>query len=292
VPVVGSNLNPLVVSGTLKLAQSMLNTAVSPQPPLAIDGLFSPLTELAIRASRIAAQLPDTGSLDLQGWLALAATAPFPVLEPGVGNPPMSGPPIALVQRLLNMEVDIDHIPEDGVFSTATADRVKAFQTERGLPATGTVDLPTWLEVATLFDLLHAIGAERVVLGFDRARSEAGGEALVLISRETLDDAALPPSDPLDEDLSNQTGLRVELQDSRGEPLFRKRLGHLLSEPEEVRADSETGSAIGRPGPAREEAVLNFVLPVISGARRLVVFGTIQPNDQGPAAPIAVFEPF
>jgi hypothetical protein len=292
VPVVGPGLNPLVVSGTLKLAQSMLNTAVSPQPPLAIDGLFSPLTELAIRAIRTAAQLPDTGSLDLQGWLALASTAPFPVLEPGIGNPPMSGPPVALVQRLLNMNVDTDQIIEDGVFTTDTADRVRAFQTERGLPVTGIVDLPTWLEMATLFDLLHAIGAERVVLGFDRARSEAGGEALVLISRETLDDAALPPSDPLDEDLSNQTGLRVELQDSRGEPLFRLRLGHLLSDPPEVPTDPVTGASLGRPGPARADATLSFVLPVISGARRLVVFGTIDPNDRGPAAPIAVFEPF
>jgi peptidoglycan hydrolase-like protein with peptidoglycan-binding domain len=285
-------MNPLVVSGTLKLAQSMLNTAVSPQPPLSIDGLFSPLTELAIRSLRVSAQLPDEGGLNLQSWLALAAAAPFPVLEPGIGNPPMAGPPIRLVQRLLNMAVDTGHVTEDGVFTPQTADRVKSFQTERGLPATGTVALATWLEMATLFDLLHALGAERVVLGFDRARSEAGGPALLLISRKALDDAALPPTDPLDEDLAGRTGLRVELQDSRGEPLFRLRLGHLLSEPDEVRTDPETGAAIGPPGPAREEALLAFVLPVISGARRLVVFGTIDPNDRGPAAPIAVFEPF
>jgi peptidoglycan hydrolase-like protein with peptidoglycan-binding domain len=292
VPVVGPEMNPLIVSGALKLAQSMLNTAVSPQPPLAIDGIFSPLVELAIRALRLAVQLPDDGRLNLQGWLALASAAPFPVLEPGLGGPPMAGPPVALVQRLLNMTVNVGQVIEDGVFTPETANRVQAFQTDSGLPATGVVDRATWLEMATLIDLLQPVGAERVVLGFNRTRSEGGGPALLLISRDPLQDVALPPSDPVDADLSSQAGLRVELQDSRGLPLFRKTLGHLLSLPDEVVVDGETGATMGRPGAPVEETTLSFVLPVNLAATRLVVFGNIDPNDQGPAAPIAVFDPF
>ena len=93
-------------------------------------------------------------------------------------------------------------------------------------------------------------------------------------------------------DVVGGTGLRVELQDSRGEPLFRLGLGHLLSDPPEVTIDAATGTSIGRPGAARGDATLSFVLPVISGARRLVVFGSIDANNQGPATAIAVFEPF
>ena len=292
VPAVGPSLNPTVVSAPLKLAQAMLNTAIGLQPPLAIDGLFGPITEAAIRAMRAATMLPNAGGLDAQGWLALATIAPFPVLEPGLRNPPMAGPPIALVQRLLNMTRTTNLLSEDGVFTPATAAGVRAFQSDRGLAQTGTVDLATWLELANLFDMVHPTGAERVVLGFDRARAAGGGPALVLLDRDPLADAAVPASETVDESWSGRTGLWVELQDTRGQVLFRQRLGQELTRPPEAPPDAASGDLVGRPGAAPADTTLSVILPIVPAARRFVVFGTFDEGDHGPASPIAVFEPW
>jgi peptidoglycan hydrolase-like protein with peptidoglycan-binding domain len=280
------------VSGALKLAQAMLNAAMNLQPPLVIDGLFGTFTETAIRAMRAAMLLPDDGGLDARAWLALATAAPFPALEQGLRNPPMSGPPVALVQRLLNMATSTPTLAEDGVYTPATPAAVSAFQGDRGLPQNGTVDLATWLELAPLFDLIQPTGAERVSLGFDRARANGGGPAFVLLERDPLDDVVLPPSDPLDESWAGRSGLWLELQDSRSQPLFRLRLGQELTRSPEVPPGTTSTEPIGRPGPAIDETRVAFTLPIIPAVRRLVVFGTIDPGDNGPAAAIAVFEPW
>jgi peptidoglycan hydrolase-like protein with peptidoglycan-binding domain len=291
-PPVGPFLGPTTVSAALKLAQSMLNTALALQPPLVVDGLFGPLTEAAIHALRAALMLPDDRGLDSQAWLALASVAPFPTLEAGRRNPPMTGPPIAFVQRLFNMASDAPVLPEDGVYSPATASAVRTFQGDRGLPQNGVVDLRTWLELAGLFELVHATGAEHVSLGFDRARAAGGGDALVLLGREPLDEVPLPASDRVDESWTGRTGLWVELQDSRATPLFRLRLGRALGAAPEVAPDPGAGEPLARPGTAADSTTLSFTLPVIPAARRLVVFGTVEPGDLGPATAIAVFEPW
>ena len=55
---------------------------------------------------------------------------------------------IANLQRYLRqLSFDFPEIPPlpvDGIFDTATADAVRAYQTMKGLPATGVVDLITW----------------------------------------------------------------------------------------------------------------------------------------------------
>lgn len=291
-PPVGPAMSPTEVSGALKLAQAMLNAATGVQPPLAIDGLFGPLTEAAIRGLRATMLLPDDGGLDSQAWLALATAAPFATLEQGRRSPPMSGPPIALVQRLLNMSSPAPTLTEDGVYTADTSAAVSAFQGDRALPQTGNVDLSTWLELASLFDMVQPAGAERVELGFDRARAADGGPALVLLQRDALENTVVPPSDPLDESWVGRSGLWLEMQDSRSQPLFRLRLGQELTRSPEAPPSAESGDLIGRPGPAIDTTTLSFTLPIIAGVRRLVVMGTIDPDDHGPAGVINVFEPW
>jgi peptidoglycan hydrolase-like protein with peptidoglycan-binding domain len=281
---------PAIVSADVKLAQAMLNAAIAPVPRLAIDGLFGPLVDVAMRALRAAVGLAPGVGIDPEGWLALAIAAPFPVLEPGVGNPPMSGPPVLLVQRLLNTISGTDFLPEDGVYTTDTADRVSALQSASGLAQTGIVDQATWLELARLFDHFNGTGAERVELGFDRARSSGGGPALVLLDRRRIDDAVMPFTDRLDESWATRTGLWVELQDSLERPVFRLALGTLLSRAREVPAGP--GGKIARPGVPDQTATLAFVVPVMGAARRLVVFGTLDTGDDGFASPILTIDPW
>ena len=114
----------------------------------------------------------------------------------------------------------------------------------------------------------------------------------MLLQRDPLDDTVVPPSDPLDESWAGRSGLWLEMQDSRSQPLFRLRLGQELTRSPEVPPSAASGELIGRPGPAIDATTLSFTLPVIAGVRRLVVFGTIDADDNGPAGVISVFEPW
>jgi peptidoglycan hydrolase-like protein with peptidoglycan-binding domain len=276
------------VSAFVKLAQAMLNATDVVPLPLVVDGLLGPLTEAAIRAFRTANLMPDSGGLDTPAWVRLALAAPFPTLEPGIGQPPMAGPPIALVQRLLNTEANVP-LEEDGTYSSDTAARVSAFQAERGLDPSGIVDPETWLELAGLFDLMQPAGSERIVLEFDRARLLAGRPPFQLVERAPVEGAAVPVSDPLDEDWSDRSGTWLELRDVTGRPLFRRVFGQSLARAPEV--PSGHGEPLGRPGSPPDQATFVSLVPVLGAARSLVVFATLDP-DRAAAAPIATFEPW
>ncbi|MFE0753749.1 peptidoglycan-binding protein [Inquilinus sp. NPDC058860] len=281
-------IGPGAVSGTVKLAQAMLNAATALPLPLAIDGDFGAATEGAVRAFRAAALLPEAGGLDPRAWIALALAAPFPVLEPGLGDPPMAGPPVALLQRLLNIVADAGPLAETGDYSPDTGAAVAAFQADRGLPATGIVDPATWLAIGGLFDLVGPSGVERVVLDFDRGRLAAGEPAVQLVQRETIDQDLQPASDPLDQDWAGRSGTWLELRDGTGRPLFRRLLGQSLAWGAEVPGGD--GEPMARPGPPPDRATITAVLPILPAARSLVVQATLEPH--APAVPVAVFEPW
>ena len=272
--------DPTSVDGVVKLAQAMLNAAGAAVPALVIDGNFGPLTEAAVHVFRARVGLPDAATIDTPAWIALALTAPFPQLEPGLGTPAMTGPPIALVQRLLNLASAGSLAPENGVYSPETANAVSSFQTGQGLAATGIVDLVTWLAVAKLTDIAEPSGAERISLGYDRARALGGGGAFELLSRTPVD-AAVPPSDSLTEDTSGRAGFWIEIQDANARPLYRQRLGIQLNTPFEVPPD-EAGNPIGRPGSPPAVATVHFIIPVLPAGRLLAVFGALE--DPGAAA--------
>jgi hypothetical protein len=246
------------------------------------------MTEAAIRAFRLSNQLPDAGRLDTTAWIRLALSAPFPVLEPGIGNPPMAGPPIALVQRLLNIEANAP-LAEDGIYTPATTARVSAFQSGRALAPTGIVDPATWLELAGLFQLVEPLGMERIALEFDRTRLVAGVQPIQLLERQAVE-GALPASDPIDEDWSNRAGVWLEIRDVTGRPLFRHIFGQSMTRGHEIEAGD--GDPLGSPGTAPDLITYTTIVPILAAARSLVVFGTLDPDNATPATPVTIFDPW
>jgi peptidoglycan hydrolase-like protein with peptidoglycan-binding domain len=281
--------DPTTVDGRVKLVQAMLNAAGAALPILVIDGNFGPLTATAIRNFRTRSGLPDQTSIDATTWLALALAAPFPQLEPGPKEPPMTGPPIAIVQKLLNIAVGPAVIAEDGVYSPETAAQVTRFQSDRGLAASGVIDPVTWLAFATTMDDIEPSATERITLDFDRQRAQ-GGAALLLTARTLLEGAAPPASDPLDEDLLGRPGFWVEIQDASGGRLFRQILGEQLNEPLEVPPDAGTGDPIGRPGDPPATATIELILPILPTGKKLVVFGAIDGGADQPSVILASFD--
>nr|WP_295680991.1 peptidoglycan-binding protein [uncultured Lachnoclostridium sp.] len=76
----------------------------------------------------------------------------FPGYNLTIGS---SGSSVMQLQEQLNAIADvyypIPNISADGVFGPATAEAVKAFQKQFGLPENGIVDLPTWYKISGIY---------------------------------------------------------------------------------------------------------------------------------------------
>ncbi len=136
------------------------NLAVIPE--VAIDGVFGPATEAAVRAFQEAYGLPVTGIVDEETWESLYnAYRGILISSPQYynGTPVvlfpgyllvfgMQGDEIALLQEYLRTlsEVypEIPSVEVNGVFGSATRDAVIAAQSLFGLNTTGIVDALTW----------------------------------------------------------------------------------------------------------------------------------------------------
>ena len=85
-------------------------------------------------------------------WATLAAPAPAPIALPDPGWPSLAvkskGDEVLWLQQ--HLVAFSPTLPIDGTFSTATAQTLAAFQSARGLPATGETDPATWQAVLTL----------------------------------------------------------------------------------------------------------------------------------------------
>jgi peptidoglycan hydrolase-like protein with peptidoglycan-binding domain len=109
------------------------------------DGVFGPATTNAIISYQRAISVSATGQLD-------NTTAQFLGLVPAPSLPKFGdrGPGVTDVQnKLLTNGITVKG-GADGVFGVATRISLRAFQTARRIPVTGTVDLPTALRLGII----------------------------------------------------------------------------------------------------------------------------------------------
>ncbi len=138
-------------------------------PAVAIDGIFGPATEDAVRAFQRAYGLPVTGIVDEETWIDLynvyrgivtstpefytgIPVTPFPGRLLVLGS---QGNDVRLLQEYLNelatVYPELPSLSADGVYGPATRDAVLTFQDLFGLERTGIVDALTWDDIADAY---------------------------------------------------------------------------------------------------------------------------------------------
>lgn len=142
-------------------------------PPVALDGIYGPATEQAVRAFQQLFDLPVTGEVDEVTWdslyrtyLGFIETIPFKYFEgrlyPYPGIPLRLGSEsevVRLLQEYLNYIAgfypQIPTVSPTGYFGSRTQEAVIAFQRMQGLPPNGTVGASTWNEITSLYSDLY-----------------------------------------------------------------------------------------------------------------------------------------
>ena len=138
-------------------------------PVIAIDGIFGPRTEAAVKAFQQSYGLPETGVIDERTWNDMynvyrgivestpeyytgVPVAPYPGFVLSIG---MRGNEVRLLQEYLSKlsEVypEIPKIAVDGVFGPATRSAVMVAQQLFGLPVTGIVFALTWDAITSAY---------------------------------------------------------------------------------------------------------------------------------------------
>jgi peptidoglycan hydrolase-like protein with peptidoglycan-binding domain len=279
--------DPRAVDGHVKLAQAMLNGAAVASP-LTVDGNFGALTGAAVRALQASRLLPVTGVVDTGTWFALALAVPFPLLEPGPRNPPMAGPPVALLQRLLDRAGAVPPLAIDGSFTPETQARLLEFQAEKGLAASGTTTPETWVALAAGPADDAPTGTMRVTFSYDSSDWAEGGPLVRVVAREEIAVTA-PLSDPVDRPMTGVSGFWYELQDQQARVLYRRILHMPIAIRREVPADEGAGVAsavIDAP-----TGTFEVVAPMLPRAQVLLLFSSpLDPTrSHEPAAVIFSF---
>ncbi|MBQ2708153.1 MAG: peptidoglycan-binding protein [Clostridia bacterium] len=167
---------------------AVLSENLATIPEIAVDGVYGPATERAVRAFQQAYGLPVDGIVGEETWQVLYNVYRGIVLsmpEYYTGTPPVPFPGYLLVLgtqgndvRLLQeylaalSEVysEIPAVPVTGVFGTATRDAVIAFQQLAGLTPNGIVDALTWDAVTDAYEDVQA--------GTSAADGQFGGRTL------------------------------------------------------------------------------------------------------------------
>ena len=159
-PTTTTTVHPLskYVGITLRLwskgeAVSALQKAIG---RLTVDGSYGPLTEARVKEYQKAKGLLVTGVTDAKVWNALIADTPVATSTTTSGSTVTSlatefTPYKSTVLRLGStgtavkvLQRGVGGLVVDGSFGPMTQSAVKAFQTSRGLSATGVVDTATW----------------------------------------------------------------------------------------------------------------------------------------------------
>jgi peptidoglycan hydrolase-like protein with peptidoglycan-binding domain len=145
---------PTIAPGATGTAVRRLQRALRRASDLgiAVDGVFGPQTETAVKRVQQASGLVADGVVGLRTWQALPDGGPMPQLDEG-----STGDVVTELQRVLTNGASGQWhtTPEgiDGKFGPQTEASVKAFQTWGHVPADGVVGDQTW-SVS-----LHAAGA-------------------------------------------------------------------------------------------------------------------------------------
>ncbi|QKZ21718.1 peptidoglycan-binding protein [Streptomyces chartreusis] len=129
----------------VKQLQRSLNDLV-PGDPIAIDGVFGPITESRVREFQRRAGITDDGVVEMQTWGAITKLAP----RPGdAGTPTLrkgsQGVAVMRLQQLLSERTpDLAPIAVDGDFGPITDGRVREFQRRTKITVDGLVGPQTW----------------------------------------------------------------------------------------------------------------------------------------------------
>ena len=153
----------------IQILQTQLNRIAQNYPAIPkipnVNGIFGVDTEAAVRKFQEIFNLPVTGIVDKSTWYRIKryytgvkslselagegitleeATVPFATrLSEG-----MSGIPVRTLQYYLSIiayfNQELEPVPLDGIFDSATVAAVERFQEFYGLPVTGIVDNDTW----------------------------------------------------------------------------------------------------------------------------------------------------
>ncbi|WP_405476116.1 peptidoglycan-binding protein [Streptomyces sp. NBC_00009] len=280
--------DPHAVDGFVKLAQALLNTSDA-GPRLTIDGNFGPLTETAVRDFQTSQHLPATAVIDSDTWFTLAFARPFPVLEPGPRTPPMAGPPVATLQRLLNLAGAVPQLDVDARFGPATDSGLRAFQTRHGIAPTGKTTAETWAALSALPAQDVPSETMRLTFSYDSEDWAANGPAVRLVSREDIAMTA-PLCDDLETPTTGLAGFWYEVQDAQEQALYRRGRHMPITLAAEVPSDKQDGSPGSFPVDS-PKGTFELLVPILARAQRLVLFSSpLDPERQGePAAPVASF---
>jgi len=159
----------------VRLIQNALNTigrVYTSIPPLAVDGVFGPITQSAVVAFQREFVLTPDGIVGPITWgklmqvlqsvtgvgAAPPTPAPSPILPPYPGTLirlGSTGANVRLVQSYLNtIRMNYPNIPQlvvDGIFGPITQSAVTAFQREFGLTPDGIVGPITWGKIMEVF---------------------------------------------------------------------------------------------------------------------------------------------
>jgi len=134
-------LSPGAAGAAVRRLQRALRR--TPNLGLAVDGVFGPLVEAAVKDFQQGAGLTASGIVDAPTWNALPDGGPMPTLEEG-----SSGNVVRALQTLLTNGAagQWGTTPQgiDGDFGPHTKASVKAFQTWGGVAVDGIAGDQTW----------------------------------------------------------------------------------------------------------------------------------------------------
>jgi peptidoglycan hydrolase-like protein with peptidoglycan-binding domain len=264
--------------GHVKLVQALVNAA-GVALPLSVDGLLGPFTAAAVTAFQTIQGLSATGAVDSETWLRLLPLTALAQLEPGSGDPPMTGSSVAVVQRLLNLAGADPRLPMTGVYDDATGTAVAAFQQRRGISQTAVVDPETWRHLQTVPTEVAPNGCLRLVLALDASQTPP---VTVLAVNPTGEP---PPTSDSTAPRSGALGWWVEWHDMADVTIHRR----LLQDPFRTQEEAVAG-ADGRFDVSEAPATAGtaeILVPDLPLGAVLVLFGSLDPTK--PADELASF---
>jgi peptidoglycan hydrolase-like protein with peptidoglycan-binding domain len=264
--------------GHVKLVQALVNAAAVASP-LSVDGVLGPITAAAVGAFQTVQRLAPTGAVDTDTWLRLLPLTALAQLEPGGGDPPMTGPSVAVVQRLLNLAGTDPRLPVTGVYDDATSTAVAAFQQQRGIAQSALVDAETWRQLEAVPTDVAPNGCLRLVLALDASQAPL----ITLLGATPTGEP--PPTTDSTEALTDALGWWVEWRDNADVTIHRR----LLHDPFRAQREAVAGED-GRFGLTETPATTGtaeILVPDLPLGAVLVFFGSLDPTK--PAAELGSF---